>query len=627
MDRKCLFFLVGVLLALPVVAANFTPSYTVLRSVAVYDVKPGGGYTEDVTEDLRVNTQGGVDDLSQYPIQFSSSLQSVEVLSAYTVSAAGKKIPVGKDGILLQQSSESADAPMFDDSKVLNVIFPALSAGAQIHVHFRRVAHEPLFPGVFSMQEFYSRNEARESSDLYVHLPRGMKLDVETIDVQGGEIAPIRAGYRSWHWHVGRNVAEAPESDAISEVDFSPRIAISTLSGYDELARDYAARANPKAAVTPYLRQLANDITRGISDPRAQAEALYRWVSNNIRYVAIYFGVGGVVPHDAETVARALYGDCKDHVTLYQALLEAKNIKSSPVLINADQGWWLSRVAVPTGAFNHAITYLPQWNLFVDTTAQFAPFGILPDTEAGKTALVMDDGKGSPQLMTLPISTPEQDQVKIDSQLSLLPDGSIKGGSVIRLKGVYDFMARAALSGVSPGTESDAAGKMLANRGLQGSGTLMLGDMYDLTKSFGYQSALTLPEYVDLSGPTAVVLPTGGDTVVGLASFVSWGGAQPTRRTPTMLDNGYYQETVTLQLPAGIDVLALPRATRTESPLGYYESAYRRVGHAVEVRRELVLKDNAPVLAPERYPLLNQLVHAVARDLRAQILLQPTRQP
>jgi hypothetical protein len=30
------------------------------------------------------------------------------------------------------------------------------------------------------------------------------------------------------------------------------------------------------------------------------------------------------------------------------------------------------------------------------------------------------------------------------------------------------------------------------------------------------------------------------------------------------------------------------------------------------------------VLAPERYPLLHQLARSVARDLRAQILLQPS---
>jgi len=605
-------------------AAPYSPSYTVEKSVASYDVNADGSYSEDLVEDLRVNNLTGVGDLSQYAIQFSTSLQSVKVLDAYTLKPNGQRLVVKPENILLQQSSESADAPMFDDSKVLNVVFPALSPGVMIHIHFRRIQRVAIFPGVFALQEHYSRNEDRVSSTLIINAPASMPLQIESIDVAGGEVKSTRAGYRRWQWTLGRNAAEAPESDAISEVDYSPRVAVSTLGSYQDLARAYQTRAASKAAVTPAIRRLADQITAGISDPRQQAEALYLWVSKNIRYVAIYFGVGGVVPHEAQAIAQALYGDCKDHVTLYQALLAAKGIQSSPVLVNADQSWWLSRVAVPTGAFDHAINYLPQWHLFVDTTAQFAPFGVLPDTEAGKSALVIDDGTGQARLMTLPISAPQTDSVRIDSRMSLQSDGSLKGASHIVQHGVYDFLARSAFSAVTPGTENDAASKLLQARGLQGSGGLNLSNVYDLAQPFSYRSEFDLPDYVDLSGPTGVVLPSGQDSVVGLAAFVSWAGSMTTRRYPMMLDNGACEENVTLKLPPGMQLLALPRAVSVDSPLGHYAANYRRVGDSVEVHRVLVLKDNAPVLEAARYPLLRQLARAVAHDLRAQILLQPS---
>jgi len=91
-----------------------------------------------------------------------------------------------------------------------------------------------------------------------------------------------------------------------------------------------------------------------------------------------------------------------------------------------------------------------------------------------------------------------------------------------------------------------------------------------------------------------------------------------------MLDNGACEENVTLKLPPGMQLLALPRAVSVDSPLGHYAANYRRVGDSVEVHRVLVLKDNAPVLEAARYPLLRQLARAVAHDLRAQILLQPS---
>jgi transglutaminase-like putative cysteine protease len=623
MSNKLLIAIAFFAVSTAAFAAPYRPSYTVLSSETEISVRPDGSYTEDVTEDLRVDTQSGIDDLSQYPIQYSTSMQSVRVLSAYTETPDGKRIPVGKKGMLLQQSSVSADAPMFDDSKVLNVVFPALETGARVHVKFRRVQRVPLFPGVFSLQHWYSKNIQIEAADLIVHAPQSMPMHVEAIDLAGGEVAASKPGMRTWHWRVRKNVAEVPESDAISDIDYSPRIAMSTLPDYPALARAYRARADAKAAVTPYVRALAARITHGIDDPRAQADALYRWVSRNIRYVAVYFGADGVVPHDADTIARALYGDCKDHVTLYQALLAAKGIKSSAVLVNAGQSWWLSKVAVPTGSFDHAINYLPQWNLFVDTTAAFAPFGVLPDTEAGKTALVMDDGHGQARLMTLPTTSAARDRVQVDTRLTLKPDGTVTGGSTISQQGVFDLISRSAFSGVPPGTEADAAGKLLASRGLQGSGTFEPGDIYALDTPFTYRSHFTLPDYIDPSGPTALVLPSGADTLLGLADYVSSVGGQSQRRTPMMLTRGGDEENVTLQLPPGLKVLALPRAVSVDSPLGRYEASYHQEGRSIRAHRVLTLTGPNPVLSPDDYPKLRQLMRAVSRDLRAQILLEP----
>jgi len=41
------------------------------------------------------------------------------------------------------------------------------------------------------------------------------------------------------------------------------------------------------------------------------------------------------VPHDAQSILDNRYGDCKDHVVILEALLEAVGIDSSPALINS----------------------------------------------------------------------------------------------------------------------------------------------------------------------------------------------------------------------------------------------------------------------------------------------------
>ena len=72
--------------------------------------------------------------------------------------------------------------------------------------------------------------------------------------------------------------------------------------GTGALGRAYRELALPKVAVTPAIEALAPALTVGIGDRREQAQRLYKWVSRNIRYVALEFGMGSIIPHDAGSV-------------------------------------------------------------------------------------------------------------------------------------------------------------------------------------------------------------------------------------------------------------------------------------------------------------------------------------
>jgi transglutaminase-like putative cysteine protease len=51
------------------------------------------------------------------------------------------------------------------------------------------------------------------------------------------------------------------------------------------------------AVATPEITALAQDLTKGATTEREKIKRLYHWVAQNIRYVGIYLGAGGVVPH------------------------------------------------------------------------------------------------------------------------------------------------------------------------------------------------------------------------------------------------------------------------------------------------------------------------------------------
>ncbi|CAD6530472.1 DUF3857 domain-containing protein [Paraburkholderia metrosideri] len=597
----------------------FQPMLTELSNDIVYDVKADGTYTKEETENIRLNTDQAVKLLSQVPVRYSKSLQDAEVLEAYTITKDGKRIDVTPDKILEQQSKESAGAPMFDDGRVKTVVFPGTEVGATINLRERKTQRKAIFPRQFSFVEAFNDLIEMKSVTVTIRAPASLKLYVDATGIEGGQVASDKPDVQVWRWSLKDAPAHAPELQSVSMKDHSPRIAVTTFPDFAAVGAAYQQRAQPKSAVTPAVQTLADQLTKGISDPRRQAEALYDWVSTHIRYVAIYLDFGGVVPHDADTILNAAYGDCKDHVTVLQALLAAKGIKSSAVLVNAGNEYWLPNVAAPLGVFDHAITYLPDFNLFVDSTAGVARFGTLPASEMGKSALVTDDGTGTGKIVTLPVDSADNTRVQTTIRVTLDSDGNANGTGEISSTGTLDWISREVFASIQPGVEPQVASRVLTATGQNGTGNFHHSNLRDLTTPFVYKTEFQLPGYAQFPGPGAIQVPVGLNGFSGISSvFESFG--PKTRAFAMPFLNRHVTETTIITLPDDVKVARLPQPAKIVSPFGTYTSTYVADGRQITVTRDLNLSMPGVLLQPEQYPELRKMALAVSRDMRSQLV-------
>ncbi|MFM0737187.1 DUF3857 domain-containing protein [Paraburkholderia xenovorans] len=600
-------------------AADFKPNMTVLGSEVIYDVNADGTFTQEDTVSVRIDTDQGVKALSQMPLTYSPSMQGIEILDAYTTTPAGKRIDVAADRILEQQSAASAAAPMFNDRKVKTVVFPAVEIGATLTLHMRLTQKVALFPGQFFAKEVFSDAEPIKSARVTVHAPAALKLHIDAVDLKGGLISADDAGRQTWQWSIKNTQAQRSEQNAPARSDRSPRVVITTFPDLDALGRAYLERAEPQVAVTPAVEALANQVTAGVTDRRAQADALYRWVSMNIRYVAIFFGDGGVVPHSAQSILDARYGDCKDHVTLLEALLAVKGIKSSPVLVNLRGAYWVPEAAASPGAFNHVITYLPEFQLYADSTAAHAMFGVLPDVLSGKRALIADDGTGHAALVSLPLSSPQTSRVETKSRMSVDSEGNVKGTSVTTASGALDWSIRSAAASLPPGGEKEIAERVLATTGQSGSGSFSHNDARDLTQPFALSTQFELPAYAAVPGPGAMRVPRGLAALFDIAGACDAFGPEE-RKLPLIFSGRSMSETVELTLPDGVKVASVPEPLKLTSPFGTYTSSYSRTGQQITVTRSLEITTRGPVVEPADYPALRAMVLAIRRDLNTPLM-------
>lgn len=594
------------------------PSATFIRDHTHYTLQRDGRYTTDKDLEWRLNNQQAVEQMGQIPLQFSS-LQSLDVLEAYTLTPKGQKVYAHSDGIREQLFPASQGATMFDDRRIKTVVFPSLSVGAHLVMRVRITAKEAVFPGHFFEFAGALPPFDRQSFEVSLQAPADIKVKLSANKMEGGEEKSNDPTLRRWRWYQTNIPARAPEMGAASAHGVIPHVALTTFESDAQIAQAYWNRAQDKVKVTPNVQKLADKVTRGIADRRGQAEALYRWVSQNVRYVAIHLGFGSVVPHSADEVLQAGYGDCKDKSTLLSALLSAKGIASQAALVNIGNVYWIPPLAMPTTVFNHLITYLPEWDLFVDPTPGKAEFAVLSSTLAGKKTLVLGEGDRATDLKSLPLGQPEKDFVVIQTEMTLSTDGKITGRSEIRSGGTLDLMARTMISSIPSGAEPQVASQMMGMSGQQGSGTLQHFGAEDTSRPFKYSTRFSLPDMVQLPGPGAMMVPVGFPGLVQLASIFR-PLALTERDSPLIFGSGRITEHITLNLPDGMTLQKLPTPTLWSNSLSRYESNIMQKGQVLHIDRQLDVRLPGPTVHGEAYQLLRQTATQVIRDLKSALI-------
>jgi len=604
-------------------AGSSNVNHITLHDYEVYHINQGGGYTyeEDVTD--KIKTVQGIAEVGEKSISFHRPMQSLKIIDAYTETPGGKKIPVEKNGIKIQESPVSVGAPTFSDIKIETIIFPKVEVGSKIHFKYRLTELRPLFPGQFSVVDFIAPHSENSDAEFSIFAPATMKLHIAVVGYIGGKTSCPKddAGQSCYLWRNKNLVVHSPESGSVNWLDYSPHVAISTFTNYGDLAAAYEARAAGKSRVTPTIKALADNIVAGTKDKQKQAKLLYNWVASNIRYVAIYLGAGSVVPHSADEIIEHRYGDCKDHVALLESLLAAEGIESTGVLVNASNSYKLTPVP-NISDFNHIITYIPSMHSYVDSTMPFAPFGVLAAFELGKSALRVKPIAGEKQLVVLSQEQFPATRMNTTTVININSHGTVKGTANVVNTGFGELFNRVVFANVPPGQESRAASAILSNEDEPGNGGYKHGDPHDLSKPFDYSTSFTLPHFISISEPGAFAIPEGLGNLSDIKSFADSFPIKNRRYPLAGCVDFVKREQYKIRLPDQMHVTSLPQATDVVTGTGRYQSTYTLSDHTLMVIRKLTISGVTGVCNLPQYQQLRDLSKAAGRDLRAQVLYQ-----
>lgn len=592
---------------------------TIEKMDITYNVNTDGTYTMEQNARIRINLDLAVQSSAQTYLPFSESLQTLEVLEAYTETAAGEKIEVPEDKIITRESPISAKAPHFSDYKVTAIVFPQISVGAAKTIHYKMTQTKPHFENHFSLFETFPLAIDIQYATLTLIAPEDLKLNIQAVDIEGGKVEAGTPDQTRWTWSIKDQKGQMPEQIAIDTQNFSPRIVASTFADHNEVSEAYLKGAADKEKVTDKVRKLADKITKNQIIKLDQVRALYNWVNGNIRYVSLAFGLGGVIPRDADSIIETGYGDCKDKVVLLNSLLSAKGIASAPALINSGELYWHPDVPLALGIYNHVITYLPEFDMFLDPTMEFAPLGETVTRQMDKHTLVTRGFKNGSGIMKTAEPPPEASNIENITVMTIDEEGTMKCKTTTRSRGTLGIFLRNLMNTIPPGQEKTVARQILAGAGHEGEGNIASSNPRDLDKELQIDSEFTIRNAILLPGPGAFLIPELHLRPIKVIVPMT---RLPERKFPMVYSRYTKTETTRITFPKGVEITQIPKDVYVSNKYGSYTAKYTQDGQTVSVERYIYSQTPKGLCTPDIYPTVKEIGEAVMRDMRSQILYQ-----
>lgn len=564
-----------------------------------YQVAADASYVETRMLEMRIVDEHMAATEGSAYYTFDPTDEALDLVEAWVLQPDGTRIAVPPSSVFTRQSAASQNTPGFVGTQTTTVVFPQLRKGSIVHSRWR---HSVKQPRVFGFDANVLLGLAgRERIELRIEVAATLPL---TYQQRGGfYVSDDSAGpTRTITASIETGVGGTAEPHMVSAVDLGPAFVASSLSGYGQLGAIYAARSAGKAAVTPEIAALARKIAGGATGLDA-ARAVHDWIAGNIRYVAVYLDPSDdFVPHDAASVLRNGYGDCKDHVVLMQALLAALDIRALPALVD-----WSDRMQpLPlwsSASFNHAIVYLPDFDLYTNPTNPFAGFGALDMLLSDKLVVIASE---TGEMRRTPASRPELNSYRADATIMVATDGTVTGSNAISVAPGVDSAVRNLLA--NGGNASDIAARLLAPTPEGGYGTIHSSNPRNLARPLAIKGSWTSPHGVVAATPsTYMTVPLGIDPTPNgdMRAYLAPGGS---RRFPVMVGSRDYRWTYRVQLPAGAAIERLPQAVDLANPAGQVTVRFAPSADGFSAERRLVLARD--VYAAADYPALEALLYA-----------------
>lgn len=354
------------------------------------------------------------------------------------------------------------------------------------------------------------------------------------------------------------------------------------LDSWSTLGKWSYELARGRDVLPPAEVEKVHNLTDHLNTKREKVKALYNYLGQKTRYVAILLGIGGWQPMKAEEVSKTGFGDCKALSNFMLSMLKEVGIESYLTDISTKY----ERLLPDFPNFmqlDHVILCVPDADtLWIDcTAADYLPFGSVPSSLRGNDCILLKENRG--EMARIPAMTAEENTYRLKVEITLDEDMGVKSAHYSSdLYGCF-FQKYLTLVQKDEKSKSNAMNDIL-NLGNSKLSNIRVESVAD-DKPCLHAECDFLASYGKKNG-ARLFMPANPFTSLRKPKFNAG------RTTPIVVNMPVtYSDEIIVNLPANVNIEGMPEFTSLESEFGSFQGSITfSKDNVLYVKQETVIR-------------------------------------
>jgi hypothetical protein len=414
-----------------------------------------GTYSQWFEQYVKVITQKGKRHYRDLTSSFSIPYNTTKFTLVEVIGKDGKvrSVDVSKNSREMVEQSQMESNIYNPNDKVLQVSIPELEVGEVVHYIIQDEFTKARMAGTFNDFIDLEGTDPIKQLSYTVVAPKTKPLNSIVLKSEiPGTVVYSKVDTEDeiiYQW-VARNISRAFEEPEMPPLYTQvQRLLVSTIPDWGTVSRWYWNISKQHLTkTTPEMHSTVQHLVSGIKSKDKKIEAVFRWVSQEVRYLGIVAETEapGYEPHDVSMTFERRAGVCRDKAALLVAMLRLAGFDAYPVLIMSGPK---KDMEVPQPYFNHAIVGVKKADgkyMLMDPTDE-STRELFPSYLNNMSYLVATP-KGE-TLFTSPVIPSGQNMMRISTAGSLDMKDTLKAETTFRFEGINDNAFRGYFSRVS----------------------------------------------------------------------------------------------------------------------------------------------------------------------------------